>query len=251
MCIYCNTTNYRKIYENHYGSIPKEEDGRTYEIHHIDGNHSNNDPSNLVAITIQEHYNIHYAQHDYYACYLIANQRMNKTPQEISDLAKANVKKQLESGKHPGKKRADGSCNAVNQLKNGTHPWQRRKDGTSIASDLVKAGKHPWQTQPDGSSLTKIRATDPNYVNPFSKREDGTSVSSDMVKEGTHHLLGKNHSAENNPSYDNTLYIFKHKVSGEVIEMTQYYFAKKYNHNKSNVNAMIKGRKSCGGWVRI
>jgi hypothetical protein len=39
MCIYCTTNNYRKIYENHNGIIPKDSDGRTYEIHHIDGNH--------------------------------------------------------------------------------------------------------------------------------------------------------------------------------------------------------------------
>ena len=40
-------TNYRKIYEQHYGPIPKDTDGRSYEIHHIDGNHNNNDINNL------------------------------------------------------------------------------------------------------------------------------------------------------------------------------------------------------------
>ena len=70
MCIYCNTTNYRKIYENHYGPIPKEENGRSYEIHHLDGNHHNNDPKNLKAVRIQEHYDIHYSQGDWSACLL-------------------------------------------------------------------------------------------------------------------------------------------------------------------------------------
>ena len=41
---------YRKIYEEHYGSIPKG-----YHIHHIDFNHNNNDPSNLEALTPEEH----------------------------------------------------------------------------------------------------------------------------------------------------------------------------------------------------
>jgi len=36
MCIYCNTTNYRKIYENHLGTIPKDHEGRSYEIHQLD-----------------------------------------------------------------------------------------------------------------------------------------------------------------------------------------------------------------------
>ena len=64
MCIYCGTNKYRKIYEHHHGLIPKEENGRTYEIHHIDGNHSNNNPSNLTAVTLQDHYDIHYSQQD-------------------------------------------------------------------------------------------------------------------------------------------------------------------------------------------
>ena len=52
MCIYCNTNNYHKIYENLIGTIPIEEDGRTHENHHIDGDHSNNYPKDLTAITI-------------------------------------------------------------------------------------------------------------------------------------------------------------------------------------------------------
>jgi len=101
MCIYCNTNNYRKIYKNHYGSIPKDIDGRSYEIHHLDGNHSNNAPSNLTAITIQEHYNIHYAQGDYGACYLIASQRQILSHQELSSLATLNNLKRVANGTHP------------------------------------------------------------------------------------------------------------------------------------------------------
>jgi hypothetical protein len=71
MCIYCGTNKYRKIYENHYGPIPKDDDGRSYHIHHIDGVHSNNDPSNLLALSIQDHYDIHYSQGDLYACILL------------------------------------------------------------------------------------------------------------------------------------------------------------------------------------
>jgi hypothetical protein len=63
--------NYRKIYEAHYGPIPKQKDGKTYEVHHLDGNHDNNDSANLVAVTIQEHFDIHFAQGDYDACTLI------------------------------------------------------------------------------------------------------------------------------------------------------------------------------------
>jgi hypothetical protein len=78
---------YRRIYERQYGPIPLDEDGRSFEIHHIDGDRTNNDPSNLVAMSIREHYDVHYRQGDYGACYRMAI-RMSKTPEEISDLAK-------------------------------------------------------------------------------------------------------------------------------------------------------------------
>jgi len=100
MCIYCGTTNYRKIYESHFGSIPIDEEGRSYDIHHIDGNHSNNNPDNLRAVTVQEHYDIHYSQKDYGACFFIATQRMNKTKEEISELARITALQRVENGTH-------------------------------------------------------------------------------------------------------------------------------------------------------
>ncbi|MBX9702315.1 MAG: HNH endonuclease, partial [Acetobacteraceae bacterium] len=73
MTIYNNKRiNYRKIYEDHYGKIPIDSDGRKFDIHHIDGNKSNNNISNLKAISIQDHYNIHYEQRDWAACNAIA-----------------------------------------------------------------------------------------------------------------------------------------------------------------------------------
>jgi hypothetical protein len=93
--------NYRKIYESHYGSIPIDTDGKSYDIHHIDGDHLNNDPSNLTAIPIAEHYDIHYQQGDYYACYLIMIQRMNKTKEEISRIATLSNLKRVANGTNP------------------------------------------------------------------------------------------------------------------------------------------------------
>ena len=71
MCIYCGTEKYREIYKNHYGPIPIDTTGRRYDIHHIDNNHSNNNPKNLKAVSLQEHYDIHYGQGDFVACWLI------------------------------------------------------------------------------------------------------------------------------------------------------------------------------------
>ena len=46
--------NYRKVYEDNFGPIPTG-----YQIHHIDGNHENDDPSNLMAVTPEEHARLH------------------------------------------------------------------------------------------------------------------------------------------------------------------------------------------------
>ena len=39
--------NYRKIYQDHFGQIPIDNLGRSYEIHHIDGNRTNHSLVNL------------------------------------------------------------------------------------------------------------------------------------------------------------------------------------------------------------
>jgi hypothetical protein len=139
-----NKTNYRKIYETHFGIIPKDSLGRSYDIHHIDGNHNNNDPLNLVALTIQEHYDIHYAQGDYGACSRIFS-RMNKTPEEISREASRLQKLLVEQGKHQfqSKKFIEKYVKPTNhkRVTDRTHNLQKRPDGTSLASDQHAAGK--------------------------------------------------------------------------------------------------------------
>ena len=93
---------YRKIYEEHFGAIPKDEHGRTFEIHHIDGNRNNNVIENLICVSIEEHYNIHYIQGDWAACLLMAD-RMKIDPKEKSLLAKKHAINQIETNTHPWK----------------------------------------------------------------------------------------------------------------------------------------------------
>lgn len=76
---------YRKIWIDHYGEIPLDENGITYEIHHIDGNRKNNDISNLKAVSIKEHYLIHYLQKDYYAAFMI-NRKLKLNKKELNEL---------------------------------------------------------------------------------------------------------------------------------------------------------------------
>ena len=158
-------TNYRKIYEQHYGPIPKESNGRSYEIHHIDGDDTNNNPANLKAVTIQEHYDIHYSQGDLYAALLIAR-KMKKSPEELSKLNRLQNQKRISDGTHhfsdgkwqsalQQKRLANGSHNFLGEknpvyerVKNGTHTVAFTSDSARImANDRVKNGTHPSQTK--------------------------------------------------------------------------------------------------------
>lgn len=77
--------HYRDIWIKNNGPLPYDEQGRIYEIHHIDGDCKNNKLENLKAVSIQEHYDIHYKQGDFGACVLIAK-RMNMLPNFISSI---------------------------------------------------------------------------------------------------------------------------------------------------------------------
>jgi len=111
---------HRKIWEQNFGKIPKDKKGRTYEIHHIDGNHKNNNLENLICVTIEEHYKIHYENKDYGACVMIAK-RMELPSDYISNIQKGV--------KRPG----------IGGVKKGTIPWNKGKKGYKL--NLTEEGK--------------------------------------------------------------------------------------------------------------
>ena len=55
--------NYRKLWESVNGKIPRDDEDRSYEIHHKDGNRKNNELSNLMCLSLDEHYEIHSKQY--------------------------------------------------------------------------------------------------------------------------------------------------------------------------------------------
>lgn len=207
MCTYCNTTNYRKIYENHNGIIPKESNGRTYEIHHIDGNHSNNHTDNLTAVTIQEHYNIHYSQGDWAACLKIGA-KMKLSPNELSAISSRHSQQMVKNGTHPFMVRPDGSSLSSDRVKNGTHHLLADKNGNSLSKKRVEDGTHHWLGGEIQSKVNqeRIKAGTHNWLgenNSSHKRvKEGThnfcssefqsNVALQRVKDGTHHFVGKN-----------------------------------------------------------
>ena len=96
---YTEKSDYRKIYQEHYGPIPVDESGRTYEIHHIDGNRNNNSITNLKAVSIQEHFQIHFNQGDWNACLRIGA-KMRIPHDELRRLAKESATQLVASGRH-------------------------------------------------------------------------------------------------------------------------------------------------------
>lgn len=184
MCIYCGTTKYRKIYENHHGSIPKDSDGRTYEIHHIDGNKKNNNPDNLVALSIQEHYDVHYSQGDYGACLFIARYRLNHSVEEISELARLNALNRVKNGTNPFLGGEIQRKSSKARVKAGTHQfldseWQREK-----ANRRVAEGTHPFLDREAQSKRAIARVK--NGTCNFLDKAAATARNKRWIREGTH-----------------------------------------------------------------
>lgn len=176
MSIY-NRTDYRRIYRERYGEIPRDNTGRVYDIHHIDGNRNNNNPNNLVAVSIQEHYDIHYAQGDWGACHKIGL-RMKLSPNELSSIATKSNLERVANGTHPwaggdfSRKRVNEGTHNFLGVSNPVH--QKIKDGTfhmfrsyNHQRKLVDEGKHHWLS---GEVQRKQQL--------------------DKVAKGTHHFIG-------------------------------------------------------------
>lgn len=121
--------NYRQIWEQHYGTIPVDEFGISYEIHHKDGNRHNNDLSNLLCVSIKDHFDIHLSQKDYGACLLIANR--------LNDYLNGAYDKEFFSS-------ISSRINNI-RVKNGTHNFiqpEHKLKNKSIQKMLFKQGKH-------------------------------------------------------------------------------------------------------------
>lgn len=147
------STNYRKIWEEHYGSIPIDEDGRSYEIHHIDGNRNNNSIENLLCVSIKEHFEIHYEQKDYGACSAISF-RMAKTPDELSALqsmiSTLSNQKRLDEGTHnfndPEWREKYFDNKSAQRVREGTHNFLEPGFQSSVQKKRLKNGTHNFNS---------------------------------------------------------------------------------------------------------
>jgi len=78
-----DTSIARKVWKSFYGDIPKDEKGRSYEIHHIDGNSANNSIENLACVSIEDHFNIHFIKGELGAAKLILDRLRSQKDLDI------------------------------------------------------------------------------------------------------------------------------------------------------------------------
>lgn len=122
---------YRKIYKQHHGEIPKDSQGRSYDIHHIDGDYTNNDISNLVALSIEEHYNLHRTQEDWGSAWAVGK-RLNVSQQEKSELTRNMNLDRAKNGTHWSQVAS----------KNGVHPFQNLEFQRQMMAINLANGTH-------------------------------------------------------------------------------------------------------------
>lgn len=126
---------HRKIWEEAYGPIPLDENGRSYEIHHKNGDHYDDRLENLECLSIYDHFQIHKAQGDIMACCAISRrmaQPLELSPAEVkilSEEAKRKAIKRVKDGthnflggsiqrEHQARRKSEGSHNFINSNPN-------------------------------------------------------------------------------------------------------------------------------------
>jgi hypothetical protein len=152
-----------------------DQDGRSYDIHHIDGDRTNNSILNLVALSIQDHFDVHYIQGDWRACTKIA-QKMKLSHEEISMLVSKQQKE---------------------RIANGTHNWVGGEKQKKHQRELVASGRHHFLNSEVQSKINYLKVK--NGTNSWAGQkgsEQSKAVQAKRIAEGTHHFLGKN-----NPVY--------------------------------------------------
>lgn len=167
--------NYRKIWEDANGPIPLDYSGRKMEVHHIDGDRTNNSLDNLQLLTIDEHYDIHYNQGDWAACQSIAN-RMKISPEEKSKRCSQLAQKRISEGTH--------HFQDPEFIKKDSERKSRDRRGENHPLYGTKASKETIQKRSD--SHKKLVDQGIHYLQSEEHRERMRNKSLEELKNGTH-----------------------------------------------------------------
>ena len=170
---------YQKVWIKYFGSIPRDDRNRLYEIHHIDGNRENNSIENLKCVSIIEHLEIHLKQKEYMAAFAImirldedekqtyidielpkiaANQRDNSkigfnNPNTFKKAIETQ-KKMIKEGVHPLQNVEMHKNENKRRVKLGIHNFQSNENKERVTnwnSKMIEQGKHPFQNSSNRS----------------------------------------------------------------------------------------------------
>ena len=212
---------YRKIWTEHFGDIPKDAAGRSYEIHHIDGNRNNNSIDNLICVDINEHYRIHHDRKEYGAC----NKILKRMKLSVKETAKLNSELMIKLWKDPEyrKKQEDrlqqqwsnesyvtkfkeaARKSNIDRVENKTHQFfsadVRRNNNTARAkvfAELTRTGNHNFQSE-DAKRLSSEMAKKLNSIK---------SICPHCSKEGVGPVMKRHH-------FDNCKMLAVDSVNGQ------------------------------------
>lgn len=134
--------NYRKIYEQHNGPIPKG-----FHVHHKDMNHANNHPTNLEALSPDEHAKKHGFLNNFIMSQSTASERArkaNKKPENRSRMSEsmrksdAHRKSILKRSQNPVWRENVSLACKITAKNRATSPWNKGKVGCYKLSETTK-----------------------------------------------------------------------------------------------------------------
>lgn len=245
---------YRKIWIENFGPIPKDEYGKTYHIHHIDGNRENNELTNLKCVSIMEHFNIHYNQKDWGACAMI----MAGNPERFSKEFISEIHRKMVYKENPNDytfNRPDVRAKNIRQMKEkiakGTFHLQTGEIQSRTNRKLIQMGKHNFQSSEAKLAVSKRNQEQlKNGTHPFlKKRVSINAATRKRVVEGKHHLQSKEHSERmtriNLENSKNGNHNFQHYKTCEHCGFVGRGFGYIANHGKYCLDNPISHRVVC------
>lgn len=181
-----NDTPHRRIFEKHHGRKIKP----GYHIHHKDGNHTNNDPSNLVEVTAAEHFAIHKQQKDWAACILLAR-AASVTADELAEI-------QRQHGKACATRGTGIHSEEFNHSARSRKMWEKTQPGRKPVTDGARILK--FKTEEEVLEFLEKNSNWRRGVPDYVKRglrestrrltsEESKQISQKRLTEGKHNFI--------------------------------------------------------------
>lgn len=187
---------YRKEWIKHHGPIPRDHKGRSYHIHHIDRDRSNNHISNLVVLSVLDHFKEHYDAGEWRAAFAIA---INLDDDEISKEELSVLAKKVASPTKPEdhyfnkpEVRAKNRKVIQDKIEKGTFHLQSGEIQRRNNLKLMQQGKHLFQQKSFRKKMVEFnRKQLEDGTHPFLQKETIEKSRASVrkrIEEGTFHL---------------------------------------------------------------